>query len=83
MTKRMVDVVTARAVTRATEPGFDPDTVAGELVTLSEGRWAVIVAAKLRVDHALRDRWSTVAARASDALRRALVRIERDERVAA
>ena len=83
MGSRKVEVVTARAVTRALEPEFDVDAVAAELAALAGNSWPVLTAALLRVDRALTERWSHVAADASDALRLAIVRVEREHLAAA
>jgi hypothetical protein len=68
----MVDVVIARAVHLALLPGFDTPTAAHELVTVADGHRAVLLAALLRIDRALNERWSPTAAVAGDAVRAAL-----------
>lgn len=83
MASRKVDVVVARALHHALEPTFDTSRVTTELFEVAEGSWPVVMAALLRVDHALQERWSEVGAAAADALRLTLARIEEREGVAA
>jgi hypothetical protein len=68
MSDRKLDIVTARAVHLAMGPDFERRSAALELLALSDGNAAVLSAALVLVDHALTERWSTVASRARDAL---------------
>lgn len=72
MGNRKVDIVTARAVHLAMRPDFEVEDAARALLAMSDVSAPVLNAALLLVDRALVERWSTVAAHASDALRRAL-----------
>jgi hypothetical protein len=80
---RKVDVVIARAVHLALLPGFDTATAARELITVADGHRTVLLAALLRIDRALNERWSPTAAAAGDAVRAALELTESREVVAA
>lgn len=83
MGSRKVDVVIARAVRSALLPGFDTSTAAHELVAVADGHRAVLLAALLRVDRALNERWSPTAAAAGDAIRSALELADANEVLAA
>lgn len=83
MGSRMVDVVIARAVRLALLPGFDPPAAARELITVADGHRAVLLAALLRIDRSLNERWSPTAAAAGDAVRAALELADAREELAA
>jgi len=73
-THRRIDMVTARALRLALSPSFDAEEAAFELLVLADGSWHLLNAVLIRLDRALAARWSEATARASDAVRLALVR---------
>ena len=83
MGSRKVDVVIARAVRAALLPSFEVSSAARELVEVADGHRAVLLAALLRIDRALNERWSPTAAIAGDAIRSALEIAGAEEALAA
>lgn len=69
--KRLVDVVTARALRHALEPGPIPGWVAVDLARLARGDHRILDRALNRIEVGLADRTSRTGLRAREVLQRA------------
>ena len=70
--RRYPDLVTARALRLALDPGNDPERSARELLAYVEGRTWALEVVLVRLRRGLAERWSPVGARAAASVEAAL-----------